>query len=275
MMETDRGKGGIISSLRIAFVVIVVLLSSIVFLSTTSLAQAPYHPDISHPSKIVSFQNFSTPQMEPGDSGDMEFRIVNRYDGNMTNVSVEVEIYRAANEDESKDVSNVKYPPTLNYKGTDDSMGDGTTKVVLDLRHIPPGEQSAEHLKFTVKSKEDTYEATYLVRTMISFDYEGHSNGTYVMKSFGHFTTEKIEEARTTNLETGNLDLGILEVSGITPDTSFGVRENFPQWPKWICLIPGAVIFLGLGILFVAMENYGKFPKLMAWLDNLGKKKKG
>jgi hypothetical protein len=247
-------------------------------MSSPCLGQAPYHPHISHPSTIVSFQNFSTPQMEPGDSGNMEFKIVNRYDGNMSNVVVEVEIYRAANEDESKDVSNVKYPPTLNYEGTDDSLGDGTTKVVINLYNITSGKHgegvNVEHLKFKVKSKKDTYEATYLVRTMISFDYEGLSNGTYVMKSFGHFTTEEIEDARTTNLETGNLDLTKLDVSGITPDTSFGVRENFPQWPKWICFLPGAIVFLGLGILFVAMENYGKFPGLKAWFDNLGKKKK-
>ena len=227
---------------------------------------------VSNPANMVE-TTFSTPQLEPGDSGTLEFTMMNRYVNTLENITVEFEVYRAANEDSSKDVTRVKYPPTLTGIGHT-GIGDGTVKVAYSPADLQPRENVS--IKIKVDTKDDTFQATYLVRTQLTFDY---TNGTgprttYNFKSRGHFTDAewKTAEDGTSFLYT-NLDIGSLNVSGIFPDTTFGVRNNFPQWPKWLIFLPGAVIFAGLGAFFLAVENYGMFPGVKKWMDSLGKKK--
>jgi len=218
--------------------------------------------------------------MEPGESGELEFRVVNRYTLDMTAIIIEVEIFKAANEDESKDISDVKHPPTLTAVDHA-SPGDGTTKVTYSIATLvghesPTPADVHTTIKFKIRSHEDTYEATYFIRTMISFTYPLDENGTfnsteYVMRSKGHFTNEKWEQAGdaaddSNGATYGNINLDVLQVSGITPDTSFGVRSDFPQWPKYVFL-SAAILFAGAGAFFIAMENYGKFPEVKKWMD--------
>jgi len=229
---------------------------------------------VSSPANMVQ-TTFSTPQLEPGESGSIVFTLLNRYVADMTEVHVEFEVYRAANEEESRDVLDIKHPPTLTAVGHS-SPGDGTTKVDYSAGTLVPGQNATIELR--VKTKDDTYEATYLVRTRLTFSYTNDSASSppveYRFVSRGHFTDEqwKAAEDGPSFLYT-NLDLTALNVSGIFPDTSFGVRSDFPQWPKYVFLA-GAAGCAGLAGLFIAMENYGMFPKLKERLDSLGKKNK-
>lgn len=255
-------------------VILIVLASALALVLPVSAEYVPVDQHVSHPSTIVSFQNYSTPQIEPGDSGHLEFKIVNRYDRYMSDVELEIEVFRAANEDESKNASKVKSPPRFSSEGYD-SDGEGSTKITIRFSDIDPGIDNAKDIKLKISTKKDTYEATYLVRSKLVFWYGNSTDNMtkYVMKSKGHFSNEHWDRAASEpDPDMGNLNLNALNVSGIIPDTSFGVRSPFPQWPKYACGA-GAVVFLGLGILFMSMENYGKFPKLNKWIQGIEERK--
>lgn len=236
---------------------------------------APVDAYVSSPAHIVSFQNYSTPQIEPGHHGYMEFRVVNRYTNYMASINITIEITAGVNEKESKDISKVSQPPRLESVGRT-ATGQGTQKVSISIPALDPGEEKAVTLRYKVQSFEDTYEATYIVRSMIDFWYGNQTEPQvhYIMRSKGHFTNEQWAVATSGGgFQYTNVNLTALNISGITPDTTFGVRSPFPQWPKWVFL-GGAILFLGLGLLFVAMDNYGKFPHLKAWLDEVGRRKR-
>ena len=244
-------------------------------LSVADGAPAPVDAYVSSPANIVSFQNYSTPQIEPGHHGYLEFRVVNRYTNYMASVNITIEITAGVNEKESKDISKASHPPRLEAVGRP-ATGQGTHKVSVSIPALAPGEAKAVTLKYKVQSFEDTYEATYIVRSMIDFWYGNQTEPQvhYIMKSKGYFTNEQWTVATSGGgFQYTNVNLTALNISGITPDTTFGVRSPFPQWPKWVFL-GGAILFLGLGLLFVAMDNYGKFPHLKAWLDEVGRRKR-
>ena len=82
-------------------------------------------------------------------------------------------------------------------------------------------------LEFEIVSKEDTKEGTYFVRFSMNFDYNSTSR---IMQSRGHWSMEQWEDATTNVTEgaPGNINLEVLEVDGIIPDSSFGIKKPIP-----------------------------------------------
>ena len=99
-------------------------------------------------------------------------------------------------------------------------------------------------------------------RLQLNFDY---NNSAYIMKSRGYFTDEEWENATSQADEDdpGKVDIEVLGVDGIIPDSSFKVWEPIPLWPLYVCIIP-LIVMLGIfAVLFYAQEEYNMFP----WLD--------
>ena len=119
-------------------------------------------------------------------------------------------------------------------------------------------------LEFEIVSKEDTKEGTYFVRFSINFDYNSTSR---IMQSRGHWSMEQWENATTNVTEgsPGNINLDVLGVDGIIPDSSFGVKKPIPQWPLYV-LITLTIIFAGLSVIFY-LEEEGSYPELNKWLQ--------
>jgi len=94
----------------------------------------------------------------------------------------------------------------------------------------------------------------------MQFDY----NGTHLlMKSRGYFTNKAWDNA-TTNVNgsraVGGINLTMLAVDGILPDSSFSVKEPIPMWP--LALLIGLTIFFGaMALMFYLVEEKGH-PKL-------------
>jgi hypothetical protein len=220
----------------------------LIFLCPFSEAADEY---ISHPSNIPLFDNITTPEIEPGERGTFRLTIENRYKETMENVSLTVGIYAWATSYDYKEIDDVDHPPKINGEGIEN---------ILDLGMIE--NNTLAYVNFSIKSSSDTTQGTYFVRFQLNFDY---NNSAYIMKSRGFFTDEEWENATSQGEEDdpGKVDIEVLGVDGIIPDSSFKVWEPIPLWPLYVCIIP-LIVMLGIfAVLFYAQEEYNMFP----WLD--------
>jgi hypothetical protein len=226
---------------------------------------------VSHPGNIPDFHNFSTPQLEPGQEGDFSLDVYNRYGIALDNVVIVAEIYHRADIDESESldkISSSELPYVRETCWTDQDKSENcvattdSRKATFNIGTIEFNETIS--LEFEVMSREDTKEGTYFVRFSMNFDYNSTAR---VMQSRGYWSMEQWEDATTNVTEgsPGNINLEVLEVDGIIPDSSFGIKKPIPQWPLYV-LITLTVLFAGLSIVFY-LEEEGTYPGLNKWLQ--------
>ena len=225
---------------------------------------------VSHPGNIPDFHNFSTPQLEPGQEGDFSLDVHNRYGYSLDNVVIIAEIYHRADIDESESldqISSNERPFVRETCWNQDEMENcvetaDTRKATFNIGSIASNETIL--LEFEIVSKEDTKEGTYFVRFSMNFDYNSTSR---VMQSRGHWSMEQWENATTNVTEgsPGNINLDVLGVDGIIPDSSFGVKKPIPLWPLYV-LITLTIVFAGLSVIFY-LEEEGTYPELNKWLQ--------
>ncbi len=217
---------------------------------------------------------FETPQLAPGESGIFRFELNSTYTEPIFNVTLNASVYMYATIEESVPVDDTwsfSYPRFLESGGREIEWRLGAVQA-----------RNATPLNFTVLTAKDSRDmphgsvfsqATYFVRFRLEF--EGNESGSlrrYVMASRGFFTDEQWAEARNeSNIDPcnppwcrGNVNLTILGVDGLIPDSSFGVKEPIPQWPYY-ALIAAAAGFLILAFLFWVEENPGSYPRVEAW----------
>jgi len=221
---------------------------------------------VSHPGNIPDFHNFATPQLEPGDKGDFKLDVNNRYDEAIDNVIIVAEIYHRADIDESETLDKIPADerPVIgntcwnsNCSETSDSK-----KATFDIGTMKSNETIS--FEFEIISRDDTKEGTYFVRLSMEFN---HNETDRIMQSRGHWSMEQWEEATTnvTDGTPGNINLEVLGVDGIIPDSSFGIKKPIPQWPLYV-LITLTVVFAGLAVVFY-LEEEGNYPELNKWLQ--------
>ncbi len=206
---------------------------------------------VSHPGNIPLLDDFKTPQLRPGESGTFTFTITNRYIDDMTNVTLTSGIYACGTPYDYKEIDEVKKPPKIDGQGIEKEFNIGTME---NGSQIP--------INFTIKSYSDTSQGTYFVRFQLTFNY---NNTNYLMQSRGYFsdTLWFYATSNATKDDPGKVDITILGVDGIIPDSSFKVWEPIPLWPLYVCIIPSAVILSVLAVMFYAQEHYNMFP----WLE--------
>jgi hypothetical protein len=250
------------------------LLGLIVMIALLSqpLVKSEIDSYVSHPGNIPDFHNFSTPQLEPGENGDFSLDVLNRYNETLENVIIEAEIYHRADIDESETLGNIpsnERPYISNTKWTSNLDETEATQETSDTKKATyvVGELESNEtitLEFRIKTKEDTKEGTYFVRFSMKFV---HNDTERQMQSRGHWSMELWENATTDIPEgsPGNINLDVLGVDGIIPDSSFGVKKPIPKWPLYL-LITLTIVFAGLSVVFY-LEEEGNYPELNKWLQ--------
>ena len=238
------------------------------------LAQSEIDTYISNPGNIPDFHNFNTPQLEPGQSGDFSLEVLNRYNESLEEIIIVAEIYHRADIDESESletISRSERPYIQNTIWTSNLFDEenilesvNTEKASFEIDLIQSNETIT--LEFEIKTNDDTKEGTYFVR----FDMNFMHNGTErQMQSRGHWSMDEWEDATNrSNISPdspGNINLTILDVDGIIPDSSFGVKKPIPKWPLY-GLISLTIIFAGLSVVFY-LEEEGNYPELNKWLQ--------
>ncbi|MEE9151338.1 MAG: hypothetical protein V3U20_05835 [Thermoplasmata archaeon] len=220
----------------------------LIFLSSFSVKADDY---VSHPSNIPLFDNIKTPELKPGESGTFRLTFENRYDEDINNVTLTVSSYACATSYFYKEIGDVENPPKINNEGIEHAFS---------LQSI--GNDTLVYVNFTFNSSPDTTQGTYFVRFQLNFEY---NNTAYIMKSRGYFTDKEWENAtaQADESDSGRVDIELLGVDGIIPDSSFKVWDPIPLWPLYVCIIPLIVMLSILAVLFYAQEEYNMFP----WLD--------
>jgi len=222
-----------------------------------SLAEKKWRSDfeeergyVAYPGNIPFFQNFTTPQIKPGGKGTLNFTVMSRYDLEIKDVRLRLEIYREARIDESKNLSDIGSPPYF--------LSSGNQSMVVTFGILRAN--VTETVREIIKARTTTREGTYFIRTSLSFLY---NNTLYKMKSRGHFPDELWYRATSDgddHEDTGAINLTTLGVDGIIPETTFGVRKTVAIWPIFFF---GALttLFAGLAI-FVFLLEEEVYPQL-------------
>ena len=249
------------------------VLGIIIIIMMLPIAQSEIDEYTSHPGNIPNFHNFETPQLEPGDNGAFSLEIQNRYINNITNISINAEIYHRADIDESEglDEINSGKRPTItencwNYKGDEENCTESSSPKIASYNIGLILINQTIQLTFDVNTNEDTEEGTYFVR--FSMNYELNETER-VLQSRGYWNMEQWTNA-TTNLSDdypGNINLNSLNVDGIIPDSSFGIKKPIPKWPLYI-LITLTIVFAGLSVIFY-LEEEERYPELNKWLQKM------
>lgn len=204
---------------------------------------------ISDPGNIPYLDDFSTPQIKPGEVGKFKFSLENRYEQYLNDVMLTIGIYAYATIELYEELDEIYYAPLINNEDSE---------YTFELGQIRNSTQV--NISFLINTFDDTPQGSYFVRFQLNFKYEGTE---YVMKSRGYFTDEEWENATLTASpsDPGNINLEALRVNGVLPDSSFAVKEPIPMWPFYALI--GAMIVVGvLAVIFYGIEEHGMFPRL-------------
>jgi len=227
-------------------------------------------------NKLISVQE--APQLAPGESGRFVFYFNSTYTEPIRNVRLNASIYQYATIDESAPVD-ASWPyayPRIAETGTKEWVWTNAT--------VANG--SSRTLSFTVLTAPDSHDmphgsifsqSSYFLRFWLEFDGIVNGNATrFRMASPGFFTRAEWDRATSANATTPctppgcrgesgrGVNVSMLGVDGILPDSAFGVKEPIPRWPFYV-LIALVVFFLLLAFLFWVEENPGTFPRVETW----------
>lgn len=238
---------------------------------------------VSKVNKLIGVQQ--VPELAPGESGPFVFYFNSTYTNSIENVRLNASIYRYATIDESVAVDNswpYAYPKFAET---------GTREWVWTAAAVAPGPPT--RLNFTVVTAADSdamphgsvfSQSSYFVRFWLRFTANVSGNLTvFNMASRGFFTTAAWDQATSVNATTPctppscrgspgfGVNLTMLGIDGILPDSVFGVKEPIPRWPFYL-LIALAVFFLVLAFLFWVEENPGSYPRIeVRWARTRGR----
>ena len=189
-----------------------------------------------------------------------------RYGEPIESVTIVAEIYHRSDIDESETLDKIPSGERPVIRNTcwnsNCSETSDVKKAIFDIGTM--GANETISFEFEIVSNDDTKEGTYFVRFSMNFDHNGTSR---VMQSRGHWSMEQWEEATTNVTEgsPGNINLEVLGVDGIIPDSSFGIKKPIPKWPLYT-LITLTLVFAVLSVVFY-LEEEGNYPELNKWLQ--------
>jgi len=248
------------------------------------------HP-IGSPADVnYLLDHFRTPDLAPGERGRLSLEFANPYPSLMTNIFLELQVYRYREIDVDLLVDGSWPGPGPDF--VDDS-GTNWYRTIQPLVAPSLNSSASTNVSFSVLTYPETRhgsitsQGSYFVRTRLEFDFASDPGNHSVMMSKGHFTDAQFEEARrpcltaaeillnltcpTTIYYEGEVNLtslgsvyGLDHLDGLLPDTGFSVQERLPLWP-FVGVGALMVASLGFAVLFYAEENPGKMPRLARW----------
>jgi len=232
------------------------VLAVVCLLAPTVMAESM--EEIIRPSHVPRFEFISMGNgVEPGATAVYGFDLRNRYNASMENVTVTVEIYMWATQEEARPVAQVARPPWFEASG-----GLGRTHVFPAI-----GTNATVEVRETVRAARDTPEGIYFTRHTVEFDYANFTQGPFdppqtrhfVMKSRGYFTQAEFESINYSDLEGS---LAALNISGIVPDSSLSVKSPVPLWPLAL-VVAAAAATGGLAYAsYLADMHPQRYPRL-------------
>lgn len=244
----------------------------LIVLLTVLLAGVSLGQPISDPANtnlILSVQ--ATPQLAPGQEGEILLDLLNPYPWAMENLTLEAEAYAFVHREEAANVSALLNPPTL---GSTDSAS-----TIRQLGVIPPSEP--ETLRIVVRTSPQTAsgtlftQGTYLLRFRLDFEYEGGlravmvSPGFYTPAEWAYATRDVPPKERAAYRYVGFANysflgevMGLGSIDGILPDSAFFVKEPLPLWPFQLLPVgAGASFAVGLFYFWRERQAAGKSIK--------------
>lgn len=213
-------------------------------------------------NKILPFGSFSTPDLAPGDTGTLAFNVSNPYATDISSVTLSVGIYQYTEQEQARAVDSSWQYPKLVYQsqsGNNITFNLGTLAVNSSVR-----------IYITVLTSTDMphggifNQGSYFIRFWLTFIHEG---SLAKLASPGYWTKEQFQYATLEGAScppaycVGQVNLSRLQgISGLIPDTSFGVKDQIPIWPFYAMAF-GAGFFIVLAFLYYAEENPARFPR--------------
>ncbi len=229
-----------------------------VLISGTALAQPVSEPDKTN--LILTIQ--ASPQLVPGERGDLQLELHNPYDWAMENVSLFGEVYAFLHRAERAEIAGLPNRPSLGTDGSTWTREFGSLPAGGRRPTTIPVETSAQTPGGTVFTQ-----GVYLLRFRLDFDYEGGlhavmvSPGFYTAEEWTSATRDATDEERATyryvgfaNYSALGLVFGLPSIDGILPDSGFGVKEALPLWPFQLLAV-GAAISIALAAYYVWRER--------------------
>ena len=235
--------------------------------------------NVRDPGKVNKILDIlESPQLAPGEGGDFLYVFRNPYANPMRNAMFTAEIYFYATIDVAQPVDRNWTAPFPRIANGTDATKRQLTMVLGDVPQPPGNFTSRIAIETSTDMPHGTVfsQAAYFVRFGLTFDYNnGTGDRRYTMASKGYFPTSLWEQATngtcTSGLCYGSIDLGLLGVYGILPDSLFGVKEPITFWPFWV-LAGIMVVFLVMAFLYWVEDNPASFPRVdRAWAVARGK----
>jgi hypothetical protein len=199
-----------------------------------------------HPTSIPGeMLSFSSPALEPGGSGTLTATLANPasdpLNGTLTSATLELQVYRFAYEGNSQNLTQGdSWAVSLALPG-----GASSFSVNGSFPSVAPGATAALSVGIEVPSSATA--GSYFVRDRLNFSANGIS---YVTASVGFFPPALLDKALLQCGSEGNctpyVNLGLLNVSGISPETSISVSS------PWTPIILGAILAAAAGLAIAA-----------------------
>ncbi len=222
-----------------------------VLISGTALAQPVSEPDKTN--LILTIQ--ASPQLVPGERGDLQLELHNPYDWAMENVSLFGEVYAFLHRAERAEIAGLLNPPSLGTDGSTWTREFGSLPAGGRRPTTIPVETSAQTPGGTVFTQ-----GVYLLRFRLDFDYEGGppavmvSPGFYTAEEWAFATQEPTPQEQAdyryvgwANYSALGLVFGLPSIDGILPDSGFGVKEPLPLWPFQLLAVGAGISIAGSG----------------------------
>jgi hypothetical protein len=223
-------------SSRPAVVALVALLLLTVVPSASTRAAS--YPPLPIPLDRQFLGNLSAPSISPGGSTRLSFAVTDpaSLSAPLTSVVLTFEVYafNGFPGDASAQL------PVGNAPVLSNSSGSGST-VNVTIPSLASGSTSSGSVGISTSS--DTPAGTFAIRTALSF----HLNGTpYLLESRGWFSAATWSAATEAPNGTATLNLSVLGVSGVIPETAVLVSSSDWTWAL-AALLAGAFVLLAAG----------------------------
>jgi hypothetical protein len=202
------------------------------------VAAAPY-PVLPVGDGAILLGNLSAPTLSPGQSGLIDFSMVDPLSSALVDSVLTFEVY-AFNAFPGNATSTV---PVAGAPILSNATSSGTT-VTVGFGEIAPGAKVTGSVGVSTSSS--TPSGAFAIRTQLEFAAGG---GAYRLASRGWFTAAQWNAATELPNGSATLNLTALGVSGVLPETAVVVAAStFP----WVLagVAAGGIVFVGLGAWF-------------------------